>query len=83
MDFNKLTNSDKYHIAEFIFSYEADVLIKSDAEKVIEVFKRHEVEKAASVPLEANAIAMLIKSEISEADREIIMAEYYSGDLNG
>ncbi len=38
IDFNK---KDRYIIAEFVFSYQTDVLIKDDAQKLIDVLDKH------------------------------------------
>lgn len=81
MKLSDLSQKDKLAIAEYIYSQESGVLIKSDAEEVIKVFKSHNVKEAQTVELEEFAILFLIKNNISREDRNIIMSEYYSGKL--
>ncbi len=73
-----LTEKDKYYIAEFVYSNDNDILIKSDAEKVIEVFKKHNVDVKMSV----SAIVSAIQNNIDTTTLTEIMDNYYSGKLN-
>jgi len=77
----ELTNSQKNIIAEFIYSDAADVLIKSDAERVIELFKEKKVEKAEEINLDVVSVREAIHKNISLEDRDSIMNDYYSGKL--
>lgn len=77
-----LSQNDKYVIAEFIYSYMGDILIKSDAEAVIEVMKGHEVEEAHNCPIEAQGVFDLIENNISEDTAKQIMNDYFSGQLS-
>jgi hypothetical protein len=81
MKLSDLSQKDKLAIAEYLYSQESGVLIKSDAEEVIKVFKSHNIKEAETVELEEFAILFLIKNNISREDRNIIMNEYYSGKL--
>jgi len=78
---NQLSKKDKSAIAEYIHSYETDILIKSDGEVVIKMFKKHGVKEADETPLEAHAIMFLIKGHIEREDRTLIMQDYYKGRL--
>ncbi len=75
-----LSNSDKYHIAEFIYSYATDVLIKSDAEKVIKVLNEHFTME--DIKMDASVISNLIRKYIDEQSINSIMVDYYAGRLN-
>ena len=81
IQFEKLSKTDKYALAEYMYSYDSDILIKSDAEAVLNVLANHGIEKAVGHELEAHSIMYLIKGAIERADREQIMNEYYSGKL--
>lgn len=78
MDF---TQKQKLDIAEFIFGYESDTLIKPDAEKLINVFQEHSVPEAyvANLSIE-DCLDLLVKNTTSE-ERTEIMTQYYSGKL--
>lgn len=78
---SQLSKKDKSDIAEYIYSYETDILIKSDGESVIKMFKKHGVKEADETPLEAHAIMFLIKAHIERADRTAIMEDYYKGRI--
>jgi hypothetical protein len=81
MEISKLSEKDKYHIAEFLYSYETEVLIKSDGEAVINLFKKHGVERAKTTKLEIIPILTLIKMEIDYDARKQIMSDYFAGKL--
>ena len=81
MKLSDLSQKDKLAIAEYIYSQEAEILIKSDAERVIEVFKSHNIKQAESIELEEYAVLNLINSNVSLEDRNIIMQEYLTGKL--
>lgn len=80
------TKDDKYAIAEYVFSYQSDVLIKSDAIAVIDVFEKHglitEVDdwKDAVEHNRGNVstkLADLVENSISNEQGTEIMDEYY------
>lgn len=81
MKLSDLSQKDKLAIAEYIYSQSADILIKSDAEKVIEVFKNHNIKEAETVQVEEMAILMMINKSLDFSDKNSIMKEYYSGQL--
>lgn len=81
MKLQDLSQKDKLSIAEYLYSQQTGVLIKSDAEEVVKVFKAHKIKAAETVEIEEFAILLLIKNNIDFADRQAIMNEYYSGKL--
>lgn len=81
MQLSDLSQEDKFAIAEYLYSQQTGVLIKSDAEAVIKVLKSHNVKEAETVNIEEFAILNLIHSNVSFEDREVIMSDYYSGKL--
>ena len=74
----ELTNEEKLDIAEFIFSESTDVLIKSDAEKVIVIFENRDLEPPH---LEVGSINDALAKHISQEDRDEMMEDYYAGRL--
>lgn len=78
---NKLTNKDQYIIAEYIYSYQQDILIKSDAKSVIKMFNEKGID-TSEVELEAHAVMNLIRKHIGSVDRNMIMEQYYSNAIN-
>lgn len=76
-----LTKKEKYIIAEFLYSYGSDILIKSDAENVIEMFKKRGVKQAFKIEVEATATIILIRANLNICDRDEIMKDYYTGKL--
>lgn len=76
-----LSKKDKLAIAEFIYSQQQQILIKSDAESVVEVFKSHSVQDADKVEIEEYAILSLIRKNIEQIDIRHIMLDYYNGKL--
>lgn len=78
---SELSKKDKLAIAEYIYSQQTGVLIKSDAENVIKVLKAHNVKEAETVSVEEYAVLNLINSSISSDDINIIIKEYYSCGL--
>ncbi len=73
-----LSTKDKFYIAEFIYSNDNDILIKSDAEKVIEVFLKNSI----AVKMSISAIVSAIQNNIDKSTLNNIMDDYYSGKLN-
>lgn len=81
MKLEDLSKDDKYKIAEFIFAWESDTIIRSEAEDVIAVFKSHSVELANRVKVEAFPVLNMIRLSLEPFDRGIIMKDYYAGKL--
>jgi len=86
----ELSKEERNTIAEFIFSYHEDILIKSDAISLIDLLKKHELIKPV--------IASIVKDKVEQQDKGIalrllttlpklipqkqldqIMNEYYGG----
>ena len=75
------TDNQQYIIAEFIFSYESDTLIKPEAEALIKVFQEHHVPEAFVANLTISDCVDLLVSNTSLEVRDVIMGKYYSGSL--
>lgn len=75
------TQKQKLDIAEFIFGYESDTLIKPDAERLIKVFQEHSVPEAYVANLSTDDCLDLLIKNTTTAERVGIMSEYYSGKL--
>jgi len=76
----ELTNKEKLVIAEFVFAYETDTLIKSECESVIELFKNKGVD-TSRVDLEVYSILNLIRKNIGSAEISGIVNDYLNGKL--
>ncbi len=72
-----LSKKDRFIIAEYIYSQQQGILIKSDAEAVIKVLKSHAIQEADTVDIEEFAILFLIKKNIAEECIEEIMRDYF------
>ncbi len=77
----KLTDKEKMIIAEFIFSYETDVLIKTDAIAVIQLLEKKEIEGADELTMDAAKIKAAVIKAVTQKEVTSIMADYYSGKL--
>ncbi len=75
----ELSQKDKYHIAEFVYSNSIDVLIKSDAEKVIEVLNKHFPKE--KIEMDASVIARFLDKHVGSLIINAIMEDYFSGKL--
>lgn len=84
----KLLTPEKYIIAEFIYSYQNDILIKSDAIELVNVLVKHELisKNRASKLIErvnenakgiAFALFKIVKHVIDQSMLNLIMKEYY------
>lgn len=73
------TDKQQYDIAEFIFAYESDTLIKPEAEALIRVFQEHHVPEAFVANLSIEDTIGLLASNTSLETRDVIMGKYYSG----
>jgi hypothetical protein len=85
-----LTESDRTAIAEFIFSYQTDVLIKQDALTVIDVLDKHKlIEEPEKWKDQVNnqsetislRLMLLIEKVIPAPTGKAIMDEYYGGNF--
>ena len=86
-----LNQKERTIIAEFVFSNQTDVLIKSDVIKLIELFFNHKIitdEVRMILVKEVNAnksgviseINGLLSDNIPEEQGKQIMSEYYGGN---
>jgi hypothetical protein len=76
----ELTNKEKLVIAEFVYAYETDTLIKSEGESVIELFKNKGVD-TSNVELEVYSILRVIRENIGFAEISVIVNDYLKGKL--
>ena len=81
-----LSKSDRYVIAEFVYSNESDILIKSDATALVEVLHSHDIlanPKAWIKDINANKhsvatrLTVLLDENIPDKQGQAIMDEYY------
>lgn len=90
IDFSK---EDRNTIAEYIYSYNQDILIVSDAKDVLDVLKKHELVDSDSynhliqkIDDKSDGISSLILNiigeKVSKRQGLAIMNEYYGGDYN-
>lgn len=77
----EFTKKQELAIAEFIFSYETDVLITSDAQNLINVFQEHHVPEAYVANISIEDCMQLIKDNISVEQTDEILKKYLSGKL--
>lgn len=86
----ELNQSDKNVLAEYIYSYKSDILIKSDAIQLVELLYKHNLIDKLRVILLQNAInhqsigiteelLQLIHINFPKEQLEEIMKEYYGG----
>lgn len=87
-DVHTLTKEDRNDIAEFIYSYEADVLIKSDAERLLAVLIKHNLivgKEGWVIDVNNNAnnvsgrLYAILTQKLSSDVAGSIMEEYYTG----
>lgn len=87
---NTFSKEDKLAIAEYIFSYHSDVLIKSDAYNLINLFEKYKIEpqrirdmriRVAQGEAISDYLYRTIEENISKEILEDIMDEYQSGKL--
>lgn len=76
-----LTTEQQCSIAEFIFAYLGDTIIKSEAIDLIEVFQEHHVPEAFVANLSIEDTIDLLMDNTSIEMRDEIMKKYYSGKL--
>jgi hypothetical protein len=88
----ELSNKDKYIIAEYVYSWQSDILIKSDAERLIDVFDKHELIKNKKSWLKdvedqsdniAVKLMLVLENNISDDVGNKIMDDYRAGKLTG
>ncbi len=78
---------DRTTIAEFIFSYETDILIKSDALDLIDVLDNHYLitneeylnftKSITSGTCDIHELNMIVLNKIGDSTIKLIMKEYY------
>jgi hypothetical protein len=87
--FEDFTKEERYNLAEFVYSWEQDVLIKPDALKCLVILKKHELidSDELSVLTEnvnlnifgvSEEIIDILFTKIEEESGKLIMKEYYS-----
>ena len=76
----ELPDSLQYAVAEFIYSREADILIKSDGENVIEEFEKIG-EDVSKTQLTVESVTFLIRNHLGYDVRNEIMEKYFAGKL--
>jgi hypothetical protein len=85
IDFSK---DDKYAIAEFVFSFQTDVLITSDATRLVDVLAKHELitdkdnwhkRITAQDSNVCSELFDLCQASIPNEQGKAIMDEYYKG----
>lgn len=81
-----LTKEERYIVAEYVYSYQTDVLIKSDADRLIDLFIAHNVIKnekqwKSNVAQNKFNVAMRLMDYLDESlspkNGKMIMDEYY------
>lgn len=77
-----ITYTQQFIIAEFLYSYDADILIKSDVEKLIEVFEQLEIPSLKSTKLDPTPYFNHVVLHINQEDISQIMQLYFSGQLS-
>lgn len=77
----RLSNNDKYYIAEYIYSRERGILIKADGEALLRVMKRHKVDQAKACTLDQMSLDGILNRNLSEAEQQRIMSAYMKGEL--
>ena len=77
----EFTKEQEFIIAEFIFAYQSDTLIKSEAKELINVFQEHSVPEAYVANLSVTDCIYLLINNTSQEQRDTLMDKYYSGNL--
>ncbi|PIZ50427.1 hypothetical protein COY27_07130 [Candidatus Woesearchaeota archaeon CG_4_10_14_0_2_um_filter_33_13] len=80
LSLQQLTDKDKYIIAEYIYSFHQDILIKSDAQEVLNMFDRKGI-NVIGIELEKYTVMNLIRKHVGVLDRQEIMEQYYSNNI--
>jgi hypothetical protein len=83
LDIKKLDKEDKLYIAEYLYSYDRDILIKNDLENLKKVFIKHEIDFDTDCK-DASYFYMLTFKQFKDREEDIItiMNQYYSLELN-
>jgi len=84
MKLENLTISEQYYIAEYLYSYKMDILIKKDLEKVLEVLTNHS--HASRLPdylksLTPKQVYDLILTELGFKNIKTLMLSYINLEL--
>lgn len=77
----EFTKQQKLAIAEFVFAFFNDTLIKSEADNLIKVFQEHHVPEAFVANLETEDCIKLVMDNTTPSIVQKIMKEYFSGKL--
>jgi hypothetical protein len=77
----EFTKEQQSVIAEFIFAYETDTLIKSEAKGLIKVFQEHSIPEAYVANLSIEDCLELLVDNTTVDQRGELMTKYYSGNL--
>jgi hypothetical protein len=92
MKFEDFTAEQREVIAEFVYSYYQDIMIKSDAEKLVQVFtvkdmidKQHATELNEKIKNNEMVLEELIEilfTSVEEAEGKKIMNEYFGREID-
>ncbi len=82
LEIEDMPNNLQYAIAEFIYSRDNDILIKSDARTVIEEFKSFGVDVSSTIETSIHSVTNLIRLNCEFHTRQLIMDKYFKGKLN-
>lgn len=78
-----INDQQQFIIAEFLYSHDADILIKSDVENLIEVFEQLDMPSLKSTKLDPTPYYKHIMTHINNEDVSQIMRLYFGGQLSG
>lgn len=77
MKLENLSKKDQNIIAEFLYSFISDILIKNDAERLVKVLTDHNIIVPKNKIFDGIYLFNLIHSKIEEKDISIIMDRYF------
>lgn len=77
MKLENLSKKDQNIIAEFLYSFISDILIKNDAERLVKVLTDHNIIVPENKIFDVIYLFNLIHSKIEEKDISIIMDRYF------
>ena len=92
MKFENFTQEQRTIIAEFVYSYDSDILIKADALKLVDVFIEKELieqdhavdlrEKIINNHLVLEELIEILFTSVEEVEGKKIMNEYFGRSVN-
>ena len=92
MKFENFTQEQRAIIAEFVYSYDSDILIKADALKLVDVFIEKELieqdhavdlrEKILNNHLVLEEMIEILFTSVEEEEGKKIMNEYFGRSVN-